>query len=161
MKEKLKTEDIHNQPLQPYLLWLSLPTPPHSYSVLWFNGTAFLLDCAFICFFFLFFKDFTIFRERGREKEREGEKHRYVVASHAPPLETWPETQACALTGNRTSDPLIHRPALNPLSHTSQSPIPAVLMQEQKVPVPPECLQGFLTLSYFFVLYTCYNQAIK
>ena len=35
-------------------------------------------------------------------------------------LGTWPKTQACALTGNRTSNPLVHRPALNPLSHTSQ-----------------------------------------
>ena len=33
---------------------------------------------------------------------------------------TWPTTQACALTGNRTSDLLVFRPALNPLSHTSQ-----------------------------------------
>ena len=31
---------------------------------------------------FLFFKDFIyfIFRERGKEREREGEKHQYVVA---------------------------------------------------------------------------------
>ena len=33
---------------------------------------------------------------------------------------TWPATQACALTGNRTSDLSVFRPALNPLSHTSQ-----------------------------------------
>ena len=37
-----------------------------------------------------------------------------------PLLGTWPTTQACALTGNRTSDPLLHKPVLNPLSHTSQ-----------------------------------------
>ena len=29
-------------------------------------------------------------------------------------------TQACALTGNQTSDPLVDRLVLNPLSHTSQ-----------------------------------------
>ena len=29
-----------------------------------------------------------------------------------PLLETWPETQACALTGNRTSDSLVHRSVL-------------------------------------------------
>ena len=34
-------------------------------------------------YFFFFFKDF-IFRKRGREGEREGEKHQYVVASCAP-----------------------------------------------------------------------------
>ena len=37
-----------------------------------------------------------------------------------PLLGTWPTTQACALTGNQTSDYLVHRPVLNPLSHTSQ-----------------------------------------
>ena len=30
-----------------------------------------------------------------------------------PLLGTWPETKACALTGNRTSDPLVRRLALN------------------------------------------------
>ena len=43
-----------------------------------------------------------------------------MVASHVPPTGTWPETQACALTGNQTSDPLVCRLVLNPLSHTSQ-----------------------------------------
>ena len=38
-----------------------------------------------------------------------------------PQLGTWPATQACALTGNQMGDPLICRPALNPLNHTSQS----------------------------------------
>ena len=37
-----------------------------------------------------------------------------------PLLGTWPTTQARALTGNWTGDPLVHRLALNPLSHTSQ-----------------------------------------
>ena len=37
-----------------------------------------------------------------------------------PLLETWPATQACALTGNRTGDLLVCRPAPSPLSHTSQ-----------------------------------------
>ena len=32
------------------------------------------------------------------------------------PLETWPATQARALTGNRTCNPLVLRPALNPVS---------------------------------------------
>ena len=48
----------------------------------------------------------------GREREREGEKHQCMAASHVPP--------ACALTGNQTGDPLVHRLALSPLSHTSQ-----------------------------------------
>ena len=37
-----------------------------------------------------------------------------------PLLETWPKTQACALTGNQTRDSLVPRLGLNPLSHTSQ-----------------------------------------
>ena len=72
-----------------------------------------------------FFKDvfifLFIFRQRGRKREREGEKHQCVVAFHAPPY--WgpgPATQACALTGNQTGDPLVRRLALNPLSQTSQ-----------------------------------------
>ena len=38
----------------------------------------------------------------------------------APLLRTWPATPGCALSGNRTSDPLVLRPALNALSHTNQ-----------------------------------------
>ena len=40
-----------------------------------------------------------------------------------PRLGTWPTTQACAPTGNRTSNPLVRRPVLNPLSHSSQGEI--------------------------------------
>ena len=68
-----------------------------------------------------FFKDFIyLLFERGKEGEREGEKHQCVVASHLPLLGTWPTTQASILIGNRTSDPVVHRPALSPLSHISQ-----------------------------------------
>ena len=66
---------------------------------------------------FLFLKNYLfIFREKGREGEREGEEHQCVVASPTPPPGglTWPTTQKCALTGNRTSDPLVLRLALNP-----------------------------------------------
>ena len=71
---------------------------------------------------FLLKISFTYFRQRGREGDREGEKHQCVVASHTPPIGdlTWPTTQACALTGNRTSDSLVHRLVINPRSHTSQ-----------------------------------------
>ena len=40
-----------------------------------------------------------------------------------PQLGTWPATWACAPTGNQTSDALVPRLALNPLSHTSQGHI--------------------------------------
>ena len=66
-------------------------------------------------FFFLRFYLF-IFRERGREGEREEEKHQCVVASCTPPTGELATTQMCALTGNQTGDPLLRRPTLNPLS---------------------------------------------
>ena len=41
-----------------------------------------------------------------------------------PQLGTWPATQACVPTANQTGNPLVLRPALNPLSYTSQGPEP-------------------------------------
>ena len=58
-------------------------------------------------------------RERDRERVRERIINVWLLLTH-PLLGTWPATQACALTGNRTRNPSVHRPALNPLSHTSQ-----------------------------------------
>ena len=60
-----------------------------------------------------------IFRGKGRGKDRE-RNIKVWFPLVCPLLRSWPATQACALTGNWTSDSLIHRPALNPLSHTSQ-----------------------------------------
>ena len=56
-------------------------------------------------------------RGEGREKERNINVWLPLVR---PLLGTWPETQACVLTGNQTGDLLVHQPAPNPLSHTSQ-----------------------------------------
>ena len=41
---------------------------------------------------------------------------------------TWPTTQACALAGNWTSNPSVHRSAFNPLNHFSQGNFLDVLM---------------------------------
>ena len=73
-------------------------------------------------FIIIIFKDFIyLFLERGEGGEKERERNINVwLPLTWPPLETWPATQACALAGNQTSDPLVCRPALNPLSHTSQ-----------------------------------------
>ena len=59
------------------------------------------------------------------------ETARYVdlLLLASPPLGTWPATQACALTGNRTGNPLVHRPMLNPLNYTSQGK-PNILIQK-------------------------------
>ena len=70
-----------------------------------------------------FFKDFIYLflgRGDGREKERERNINVWLPLL-CPLLGTWPETQGSALTWNQTGDPLVHRPVLNPLSHTSQS----------------------------------------
>ena len=61
-----------------------------------------------------------LFRQMGMEGEREGEKCQCVVASSMPPTGDLAHNQACALIGNQTGNPLVCRPVLNPLSHTSQ-----------------------------------------
>ena len=53
------------------------------------------------------------------EKDRERNINVWLPLAR-PLLETWPTTQACVLTRNRTSNPLVCRLALSPLSHTSQ-----------------------------------------
>ena len=58
-------------------------------------------------------------RGEGKEKERERNINVWLLLTH-PLLGTWLVNQACALTGNWTGDPLVRRPALNPLSYTSQ-----------------------------------------
>ena len=88
----------------------------------------------------LFFsKDFIyLFLERGEGKVNKRERNINVWLRLAHPLqETWPAIQACALTGNRTSNLLVHRPTLNPLSYTSQDcllfishPASGILLQQ-------------------------------
>ena len=70
---------------------------------------------------FEFFKDFIyLFLERGERREKVERNVNVCLLLICPLLGTWPATQACALTGNRTSDPLVHRLVRNPLSNTSQ-----------------------------------------
>ena len=71
---------------------------------------------------YLFKKDFTyLVLERGEGKEKERERNIPVwFPLTYPPLGTWPATQARALTGNGTGDPLLFRLVLNPPTHTSQ-----------------------------------------
>ena len=52
----------------------------------------------------LFFKRLYLFLQRGREGEREGEKHQCVFASQIPQLGTWPTTQAGALDWESNSN---------------------------------------------------------
>ena len=71
-----------------------------------------------------FLKILFICGKREREGEREGEKCRVGDVIQFPllcsSLGTWPAPQACALTGNQTSDLSVCRLALNPWSHTSR-----------------------------------------
>ena len=57
------------------------------------------------------------------ENEREGNINVWLPITYFP-QGTWSTTQACALTENRTIYPLVHRQALNPLSHSSQGKSP-------------------------------------
>ena len=74
-------------------------------------------------FWLWFFKKYLfiylLFGVEGREKEKARNITVWLPLTHTQ-LRTWPTTQACALTGNQTGDPLVHRPALIPLNHTSQ-----------------------------------------
>ena len=78
------------------------PLPTHSTEVLWEDS------CSSFPSSFTF-KDFIYsFLERGEEKEKERERNINVwLPLVRPLLGTWPQTQACALTGNRTSDPFL------------------------------------------------------
>ena len=59
-------------------------------------------------FIYLFIYLFIVEKGVGREKEREGNINVWLPLAH-PQLGTWPATQACALTGSQTSDPLVYR----------------------------------------------------
>ena len=76
----------------------------------------YLFGCLFI---YLFVREGQGVRKRGRETLM---CERYIdqVPLACLHLGIRPATQACTLTGNWTSDFSAQRPALNPLSHTSQ-----------------------------------------
>ena len=62
----------------------------------------------------ILFKDFSyLFLESGEEREKNINVWLLLMC---PLLGTWPTTQACALTWEWTSDPLLCGPALNPLT---------------------------------------------
>ena len=75
-----------------------------------------------------------IFRVREREGE-EGERNIHVwLPLTRPLLETWPATQACALTGNRTGNPLVHRPVQKEAkSPPSSSPVLLIVLKKVNV----------------------------
>ena len=73
-----------------------------------------------ISFYFLkIFLNLFLDRGVGREKKRERNINVWMPFEISL-LGTWSAAHTCMLTGNRTGDPLVHRPALSSLSHTSQ-----------------------------------------
>ena len=72
-------------------------------------------------FCFCFFKDFIyLFLDRGEGREKEERNISVWLPLTHLLLGTWLATQACALTGNQTGDPLVPKQVLNPLSHAAQ-----------------------------------------
>ena len=83
---------------------------------------------------FFFLKDFIYLFVEREGKEKEGERNINVwLPSARSILGTWPESQACALTGNQTNDPMLRRPALKPLSHTVHGPEAILMMTERPI----------------------------
>ena len=74
---------------------------------------------SFFSFLFLRFYLF-IFRERGREGEREGEKHQCVVASHVAPTGDHAHNLGICPAWESNRQPFGSQPTLNPLIYTSQ-----------------------------------------
>ena len=88
---------------------------PHGFNS--FNSLPALGVGGWVIYIFNNFFDFIyLFLER---RERNIDNINGLSLSH-PQLGTWPATQACALTGNRTNSLSVFRLAFNPLSHTSQ-----------------------------------------
>ena len=79
-----------------------------------------------------FLKRLYLFLERGVGREKERERKISLLPLACPLLGTWLVTQACAPTGNRTSNLLFCKPTLNPLSHTSQGEFKVFILKKQK-----------------------------
>ena len=95
-----------------------------------------------------------IFRERGREGEKEGEKHQCVVAFHKIPTGDLACHPGMCLDQSPTGDPLVYRWALNLLSHTSQDLNLFYLL----LLYPVQSLYVYCSLLYIFT--TIYIQLI-
>ena len=98
---------------------------------LWFHSKT---EISLFLFFKTIFWRFYLSLERREGKEKERERNIIVwLPLTSPLLRTWPATLACALTGNWTSDPLVLRSALNPLSHTNQGRNISISISKPKV----------------------------
>ena len=98
-----------------------------------------LIENRVILSFFLRF-DLFIFRQSGREGEREGEKQQCVVASHVPSTEDLAHNPGMCPHWESNQWPFGSQPTLNPLSYTSQgkfflvhTDMTAVTIQSNKI----------------------------
>ena len=77
--------------------------------------------CLFGFSFLLFLRFYLfIFRQRGREGEREGKKYQCVVVSRAPHIEDLACNPGMCPDWESNWQPFGLQPTLNPLSYTSQ-----------------------------------------
>ena len=97
-----------------------------------------LLQAVSPAWFSFFF--FNFFLERRREGERE-RNIKVGLPLEFPLLGTWPTTQACALTGNQTNNPLVCRLA----------------RAQSTEPYQPGCFSFLMYGSYFLFLCMPYN----
>ena len=102
----------------PFLPFCPLPLPTNNPPCdLHFSDSVpvLVVPLVFVLFCFVFRFYLFIFRQRGREGETERNNSVWLLPMH-PLLGTWPATQACALTGNPTGDPLAR--SLGSVSYT-------------------------------------------
>ena len=109
--------------------------------------------------FFKFLKKFYLFLERGEGREKERERNINVwLPFTLPRLGTWLAIQTCDLTGNRTSDLSIHRPALNPLNHSSQRTTLYFLFLQVPQVESKSARQGLYLGFFFFNIFPVVNR---
>ena len=108
--------------------------------------------CLFKNSFLKYFIYLFLERGGGSEKETEGNINMWMPLTY-PQLGAWPETQACALTGNWTSNLMVHMPVLNLLSHTSRDYLFLTNCLTNILLKFSECSQYSSTLPYCFILY--------
>ena len=104
--------DWRTGPLSGFCIHLQEEVVPENPETLYFGS---LWSGSFLFLFLILF----IFRERGG-KEKERERNIDWLPVTYPQMGTWPAAQACDLGQNWTSDLLVGRPTLSPLSHTSR-----------------------------------------
>ena len=80
-----------------------------------------------------------MFREREMRETLMCEREKCI--DRLRHMGTWPATQACALTGNRTCNISVHRPVLSSLSYTNQG--------------------SFMFRGFYTMYYKCYHFIIN